>query len=794
MFKNYLKIAWRNLLKQKKSSAINIIGLALGMAVFILIALWVWDELTFNRFHENDDRVGQIVQNQTWNGQTGTSLAQPVPLGNELRTTYGEYFKYVAMASWMIPQVLSYDDKHLYQNGVFTEKDGPHILSLKMLRGNRNALQDPKSIMLSESTAKAFFGDTDPIDKPMKIKKSLDVKVAAVYEDLPYNTSFRELDFIAPWELYLISEPWIKQVETAWDDNSFQTFVQISDHTNFETVNKAIVNAKFNRVSAADKRFKAQIIVHPMQDWHLWNDWKDGKVVGGLISYVKLFALIGFFVLLLACINFMNLSTARSEKRAKEVGVRKTVGSSKKSLVYQFLTESILVSVIGFGFSILLVVLSLPWFNEISNKQIVFPWNSLMFWAIATLITGTTGIVAGSYPAFYLSSFKPLKVLKGTFKVGRLSTLPRKILVTVQFSISIALIIGTIIVYKQIHYTKDRPIGYDRGGLVTIRMATADFYGKYDVLREKLKNLRAIEELSESSSPLTSVQSNRSGFEWDGKDPDLATDFATIWVTHEFGKTVNWEVKKGRDFSRDFATDTNAMIINQAAVKYMNIDEPVGKTVHFNDKQYQIVGVIQDVIMDSPYEAAKQTVYCIDYENVNWINLKLNPERGTHASMQDIESVFKSVIPDAPFEYKFVDDEYEAKFREEVRIGKLASVFSGLAIVISCLGVFGLASFVAEKRAKEIGIRKIIGASLYQLWGLLSKEFVFLVILSCFIAMPIAYYILHDWLQKYSYRASIPWWVFAVSAIGSLLLTIIIVSFQTMKAARANPVDSLRDE
>jgi len=794
MFKNYLKIAWRNLLKNRKSSFINIIGLALGMAVFILIALWIWDELSFNKYHKNYEQIGQFVQTQQWNGQTFSGVAQPFPLGNELKTTYGDNFKYLAMASWEGDRVLSHLDKNLSQNGIYIDIDGPKILSLDVVKGSLDGLQDPNSIMLSESAAKAFFGDEDPINQLMKISQRYDVKVTAVYKNLPYNTTFKNLQFIAPWDLYITTEPWIKRAATQWDNNSFQVFAQIHNHTDFATVNKNIVNAKLNRVSDEErKKFHAQIILHPMKDWHLRNEWKEGKVIGGLIEYVKLFSLIGLFVLLLACINFMNLSTARSEKRAKEVGIRKTVGSPKRQLIFQFLSESILIAFIAFAISLLLVMLTLPWFNEVANKKMGILWTNGWFWSAGILFTCLTGIIAGSYPAFYLSSFNPLTVLKGTFKVGKSASIPRKVLVTIQFTISVALIIGTIIVFRQIQYTKDRPVGYSRDRLLMILMSTPDFYGKFDVLRTALKEKGAIEELSQSSSPLTSVWSNSGGFEWEGKDPNLSTDFAVIWVTHEFGKTVDWQIRAGRDFSRDFSTDSASIVINEAAAKFIGIKDPVGKTVNW-DKPYRIAGVVQNLVMSSPFEPVKPTIYFLDYENVSWINLKLNPNKSTSECINAIEAVFKRIIPNAPFEYKFVDSEYAAKFAQEERIGKLASFFALLAVIISCLGVFGLASFMAEQRTKEIGIRKIVGATIFQLWTLLSKEFVLLVITSCFIAIPISYYFLHGWLQRYTYRSAISWWIFAVTVIGAILLTVIVVSFQTIKAARSKPVDSLRNE
>lgn len=795
MIRNYLKIAWRNLLKNKQSSSINIGGLAIGMAVAMLIGFWLWDELTYNRYHENYDRVARIMRHVTSNREIYTGRALPFPLGEELKTNYGDNFKYLAMASWQGDHILSRGNDRQKKSGIYMDKDGPKILSLKMIKGTQNGLDDPHSILLSARAARAFFSDDDPIGQTLKISNAHEVKVTGVFEDLPRNTTFHDLEFMAPWDLYITTEPWIQKAKTQWGDNSFQGFAQINDHTDFAAVNKSILNSQLNRTPDEDKKFNPQVFLHPMRDWHLRSSWKNGVQTGGQIEYVRMFTVIGVFVLLLACINFMNLSTARSEKRAREVGIRKTVGSVRYQLIGQFLSESVLVAFIAFFFALLLTLLLLPWFNGVAQKQMGIPWTAPAFWLICLAFTLVTGLLAGSYPALFLSSFKPVKVLKGTFKAGRLAGLPRKVLVVAQFTVSVALIIGTVIVYQQIQYTKNRPIGYDRNGLLMIEMSSSDFYGKYDVLRSELKQKGAIVEMAESSSPLTDVWSNNGGFNWEGKDPDLDADFATFWVTHEYGETVGFEMADGRNFSRDFPTDSAAILINEAAVKFMNLEAPVGKTMrweHGRTGNYKIIGVLKDMIAASPFEPVKQAVYLLDYENVNWMHFRLNPGKSAGESLAIIEDVFKSVIPSVPFEYKFADEEYAAKFSQEERVGKLAGFFAALAILISCLGLFGLASFVAEQRTKEIGVRKIVGATVFSLWQLLSKDFVLLVLVACGISIPLAYYYLHGWLQGYDYRVSIEWGVFVWSVIGAMMVTLLTVSLQTIRAAVANPVKSLR--
>lgn len=796
MIKNYFKIAWRNMVKHKGYSAINIGGLAVGMAVAMLIAFWIYDELSYNKFHKNYDRIAQVMQHQTFNGYKGTGAAIPIPLVGEMKSKYGSNFKYLVMASWQGDRILVAGDKKISIEGNFMDADIARMLSLKMIKGTYDALKDPHSVLLSASTANAIFGNEDPVNKLMKISGNLDVKVTGVYEDLPNNTQFKDLHFIAPWDLYVSSEKWVQEArdQNQWGNNSFQLFAQVADKVDINKLNGTIKNIKQDRVPEEEKRFKAEIFLHPMADWHLRSNWDNGVKTGGLIQYVWLFGIVGIFVLLLACINFMNLSTARSEKRAREVGIRKAVGSARWQIIRQFFGESLFVVVIAFLGAAIIVNLLLPWFNQVTSKKMSFPFGQPLFWIMSLVFILLTGLLAGSYPAFYLSSFQPVKVLKGTFRVGRFASLPRKILVVLQFTVSVALIIGTILVYKQIQHTKDRPLGYDNNGIVMIPMNSPDFYGKYDQLRNELKSKGIAAEITESSSPLTQIWSNNGGYNWQGKDPNLDAEFSTIWVTQEYGKTIGWQFTKGRDFSRDFSTDTSALVINEAALKFMNIKDPIGTVIENGQQKYTIIGVVKDMLMESPYEPVRQALYFLDYERANWILVKLNPAKPVKTTLRELETVFKKHIPTAPFDYQFADEAFGEKFRSEERVSKLTAFFAILAVFISCLGLFGLASFVAEQRTKEIGIRKVVGASVFNLWSLLSKEFVILVIISCLIAIPVAYYYMHEWLQNYKYRTDITWYVFAAAIGGALLITLLTVSFQAVKAAIANPIKSLRTE
>ena len=794
MLKNYFKIAFRNLLKNKGYSFINIAGLATGIAVAVLIGLWIWDELSYDKYHRNYDRIAQVWQHNIYNGTKGSQVSNPYLMAEEIHNNFGSDFKYVLQASWNFSHIITLGEKKFNKTGYYFEPEVTDMLSLKMVKGKSDGLKDPYSILLSETTAKAYFGESDPMNQILRINNKFDVKVTGVYEDLPYNTFFRNMNYLLPWELYLISNPWIKKMETPWGSNFTQTFVQVADNADMEKVSAKIINVKFNKLSEDDRKYKPEVFLLPMSKWHLYSEFKNGKNVGGRIEFVWLFGIIGIFVLLLACINFMNLSTARSEKRAKEVGIRKSIGSERYQLIGQFFSESLVVSLLAFVVSILLVQLILPSFNQVADKKLSLLWGNPLFWIIGVSFSILTGIIAGSYPALYLSSFQPVKVLKGTFRAGKYASIPRQVLVVLQFTVSVTLIIGTIIVFRQIEFAKDRPVGYDRNGLINVFLTTPDIHKHYDAVRNELKNSGAIIEMTESGSPTTQTWNSNGGFEWKGKDPALAVDFPNNGCSFEYGKTVGWQFKEGRDFSREHGTDSLAFVINESAAKFLGFKNPVGETLIWEKKSYTIIGVIKDMIVESPYEPVRASLFHISNDQEGLVIIKLNPTIGSRAAISKVEEVFKKYNPAAPFDYKFVDEEYARKFGDEERIGKLASFFAILAILISCLGIFGLASFVAEQRTKEIGVRKVLGASVFNLWSMLSKDFVLLVAISLVIAMPIGFYFMNDWLHKYEYRTDINWWIFVVSGGGALLITLLTVSYQSIKAALANPVGSLRSE
>jgi putative ABC transport system permease protein len=800
MFKNYLKISWRNLTKNKAHTFINVTGLSVGMAVAILIGLWIWDEISYNKYFQNESKIVQVWQHQTFNGKVGSQIAMPIPLGTMLRDEYtgtGKDFKYVTLSSWNYDHIVAFGDKKLTQQGSFMQPEITEVLSLKMLKGTRDGLKDPSSILLSQKVATALFGSDDPMNKTIKLDNKQLVKVTGVYEDLPRNTAFNELNIILPWDLYPVSQSWVKRATTQWGNNSFQIFAQLNGNANLDKVNARIKGIKEKNIALAGDKvgasFKPVVFLHPMEKWHLYSEFKEGINTGGDIQFVWLFGIIGVFVLLLACINFMNLSTARSEKRAKEVGIRKTVGSLRSQLIGQFFSESLMVTAFAFIFSIVLVLLILPWFNQVAGKTVGILWANPLFWILGLGFTIFTGIIAGSYPAFYLSSFQPVKVLKGTFKAGRYAALPRKILVVLQFFVSATLIICTIIVFRQVQFTKNRPVGYDRTGLVQMSMKSDDIHKNFAAVRNDLLQSGFITEMAESGSPLTDVYSNNSGLNWRGKAPDLQDDFGTIRLTPEFGKVANWKIIEGRDFSRAYVSDSTAMILNESAAKFMNFKHAVGEVIDWGRK-YKVIGVIKDMVMSSPYEPVKPSIFVLSNDVEGMIDIRLDPKKSTHDAMAKIEAVFKQYDPGSPFEYKFTDEEYAKKFANEERVGKLAGFFTLLAIFISCMGLFGMASFMAEQRIKEIGVRKVLGASVFNLWRLMSTDFIILVSISLLIAIPMAYYLMHGWLQDYKYRAELSWWIFALTAVGAIVITVLTVSYQSIKAALTNPVKSLKTE
>lgn len=808
MIGNHIKVGWRMLLRTKGYSAINVGGLAIGMAVAMLIGLWVYDELSFNRYHDNYDSIVQV-----WHGETNPEtqeisggLAMQFAVAGALKDDYKHYFKHVIRSWWTGDYTLATADKKFRRKGKFMEPAAIEVLSLRMLKGSNGSLNDPKGFILSESTATAIFGTEDPIGKTLRIDNGIDVHVTGVYDDLPANSTFGDAQFFGTFAQIQQLRPWIGKNPSDWENTYQQLYAQLQPNVTVESVNDGVrdLYRKYlpDDLIAYRDKYDPFIQVVPMSTWHLYSEFENGKPASGRIVFVWLFGIIGAFVLLLACINFTNLSTARSEKRAREVGVRKTVGSMRRQLVAQFLSESFVVTVLGFAIAIALVALARDFFNTISGKKIALPFDNSVFWGTALVFLIVTTLLAGMYPAFYLSSFRPAKVLKGTLNAGRFASWPRKMLVIVQFAVSTTLIIGTLVVYQQVQYARNRPVGYDRQGLISIDLSDQEYSGKQNVLRTELLASGVVHAVSFSSSPVTDIWNSTGGYDWKGRDPNFDAEFAVCQVTPEFGKTLGWKVVEGRDFSADIATDTiDAVIINQAAMRYMGWEHAAGETlidINAEDGAIRwsktIIGVVEDLVMESPYEPVRPTIFYFKGQSAALMNVRIDPAASAVDALPRIERVVKSIAPSALFSYKFVDEEYAAKFSQEERVGILVSIFAVLAIFISCLGLFGLASYVAERRTKEIGIRKVMGASVTTLWSMLSRDFVVLVMISCLIAIPVALYFTKVWLGKFEYRTEVSWWLFAITCLLAVVVTLLTVSYQSIKAARMNPVNSLRTD
>ncbi|HEY4112067.1 ABC transporter permease [Puia sp.] len=792
MLRNYLKIALRSIAKDKMHSLINIAGLAIGMAVALLIGLWIHDEVSYDKNFDHYPRIALVMQNLINNGEVQTWDQMPYPLAEELRSHYGSDFEQVVMGVGFGNPTLTAGDKKIKKNGFVFEPDAPDLFTLTMIKGDRKCLTEPNSIVLSASTAKAFFGDADPLGRIIAVPELPALKVTGVYKDFPRNSSFANLEFMIPWEL--MRNNWVKNIKDPWRPNFASVYVRLKPNASFAQVSARIRDAKLNKVNDALKKKKPALFLQPMSRWHLYSEFRNGVNTGGAIQYVRMFGIIGFFVLLLACINFMNLSTARSEKRAREVGLRKTIGSLRAQLIFQFFCESLLTVIFAFMIALLFAWLALPFFNGVADKQMSIPWTHPGFWVLCVSFIVLTALVAGSYPAFYLSSFKPVKVLKGTFKAGRFAAIPRKVLVVVQFTISVTLIIGTIIVYRQIQFAKNRPVGYNRNGLISVNADGPVLHDHYNALRDQLLSTGAVTNIAESSSPTTALGGSSSGFSWPGKDPNFSVDFAFVEGSFDYGRTIDWKIKEGRDFSRDFLADTSSVIINEAAVNMMNLKNPVGKIVKSDGQPFTVVGVINNMVITSPYDEARPVIYFLGTGAEGNLILRTSPGLSTAVALAKIAPVIKKFNPEQLFEYRFVDEEYGRKFGNEERVGKLASFFAALAVTISCLGLFGLISFVAEQRKKEIGIRKVLGASVFNVWNLLSKDFVKLVFFSFLISIPLAWLAMSSWLQNYHYRATISVWVFVAAGGGALIITMAVTSFQAIRAALKNPVTSLRSE
>ena len=786
MIKNYFKIAWRNLFRNKGFSATNLLGLTIGITCTMLISLWVKDELTYDKFHNNYSSIYKIYANRDFNNQVFTDQNMVLPLASTIEKAIPQ-IKQAVVTTHRQPHILAYGDKKIKKEGYTVGDHFFEMFSWKFIKGNATtALPDPYSIVLTQSTAKAFFGNEDPINKVIKVDNEYDAKVTAIVADVPGNSTL-QFDFV---NAFNYNNDYLKRAMANWQNSSWNVFVQVNQQADLKQVEKSINDIKYQH-DESDKRISTYF-GFPMSKWRLQSEFKDGKNTGGMIEYVRLFSIIAIIILLIACVNFMNLSTARSEKRAREVGVRKTLGSGKGQLIFQFFSESIILASIAFVLSVLAVFLLLPFFNDLVVKHLSLDLSQPLFWLAAIALIIFTGVVAGSYPALYLSSFNPVKVLKGTFLAGKKSALPRHILVVGQFAISILLISATIIIYQQIQHIKNRDMGYDPNNLIMVP-STGDTQKNYAAIGEELMKTGMVNIVNRSFSPITEIWWKMPAPDWDGKPAGAQLIVAGMATDINYTQTMGVKIIEGKDFSGVPADSAN-MLINEAAVKAMGLKNPIGTQFRNGRNKHTVIGVTSNIVMESPFKAVDPMLVYFDPGNSNSINIRLKSSVKPQQALKAIEEVFKKYNPAVPFDYKFVDKEFGKKFLTEDLISRITNIFAGLAIFICCIGLAGLASFTIEKRIREIGIRKVMGATLQQLLLLISKDFLKLVLIAFVIATPIAWWFMNDWLEKYPDRITISIWLFGAVGLLILLLALIVVSLNTMKAAIANPIKSLRTE
>lgn len=786
MLKNFFIITWRNLIRRRGFSFLNISGLAIGMAAALLVFLWVRDEWTYNHSFSQADRIYTVWNKYTIDGKPMCWNVTPKVMAKVLQQDYPEIEK-VARVNFSSSLVFNYGDKQLSAEGNIVDSSFLEIFSFPLLKGNKaNPLHDDHSMIVTRSFARKLFGDEEPVGRVLKVDNKENFTITAVVDDPPANTSFR-FNYLLPWALLRMQGG----DDEFWGNNSTSTYVKLKPAAALSVLGPKLksLRAKYDKDEATMETF-----LYPYVREYLYGSFENGKETGGRIEYVRLFSIIGILILLVACINFMNLSTARSEKRAREVGIRKVVGSSRWALISQFLGESVLLALISGLLALVLVQVSLPSFNVLVGKAIAIPAGSWQFWAGLVLFILLTGTLAGSYPALYLSSFRPVKVIKGTFRSVQATITPRKVLVVAQFTFAILLIIATLVIRLQIQKAQGRDTGYNKDNLIYYIME-GDAEEKLGVIRNELMATGLFESVTKTSSPVTEGWSNTWDIGWPGKDPNDHTIFDRFCADQQVARTLGLQLVSGRDIDPiQFPADSNAALVNEAAVKHMGLKNPIGQQLEDMGQKWTIVGVVKDFILSSPYRPVAPMFMAGPKGYFGVVHFRIRNNKPVSDAVAALESTFKKYNPAYPFTYRFTSEVYSRKFNNEKRTAKLATLFTLLTIIISCLGLFGLASYMAENRIKEIGVRKVLGASVAGIAGLLSTDFLKLVAVSFVIAAPLGYWAMFKWLQQYPYRTEIHWWIFLLAGLGAGLIALLTVSYQAIRAARSNPVKSLRSE
>lgn len=788
MFRNYFLVMIRNLFKNGFYSFINIAGLAIGITCSILILLWVVDETSFNKFIPKVNRLYQVWVRAHFDGKASSWTSVPLPTYEAFKTANSNIAR-MAVTDWGGDHLITVGENRLTKRGYWVSEEFLEMFEFPLVVGTAEQVLDaPPSIVITESTAKALFGDDDPINKVVRLDNEYDLKVSGILKDVPGNSTF-QFDFLMPWKFREQNNKWVRDNTTNWGNYSFQVFAELNDSKNHTDVEASV---KMMLQEHGETDTKPEYFLYPMERWRLFSNFDNGVETGGMNDYVQMFTIIAIFIIIIACINFMNLATARSERRAREVGVRKSIGSKRIELILQFIGESTFISFIAFAFAILAAQLLLPYYNNLVDKKLVIDYTSSQFWIFTTSIIFITGIISGSYPAFYLSSFQPVKVLKGKPSIGKGASTPRKVLVILQFGFSILLIIGTIVIYQQIQLVKGRALGYDQENLIAVSY-TNEVEKNYKPIKLELLNSGVVEAVTRANSEITDINSNNF-LGWPGKPEELRVIFTTVVTEYDYTKTMGIKVLEGRDFSEDFKSDSAAILVNKAGIEVMGLkNDVIGTELDLWGEKRKLIGIVDDVLMGSPFQPVKPMFMVLQ----DWggsVSIRLKKTNDLQASINTVKSVFEKYAPAYPFEYRFADQEFQKKFTTINLTSTLASLFATLTIVITGLGLFGLASFTAEQRTKEIGIRKVMGASVPSLVGLMSKDFSLLVIIAFAVSSPLAWWGLTSYLERYTIRTTIAWWVFPLTGLIALLFALLIVSTQALRAARANPANSLRSE
>ncbi len=792
MFKSYLKTAWRNIIRSKGFSVINIMGLALGLACSLIIMLWVNDEKSVDAFHKNKNYLYQVYERNYFDGKIDAGYSTQGLLADELKRVVPEV-QYASGFESVAPpgssSTFETGEKIAKMNGMFASEDFLKMFTYPLLQGSTaTALNEPGSIAISKHMAEYFFGNAEnAMNKTIRFENNEDLKVTAVFDNVPANSS-QQFDFLRTWGDFIKQNDWVHN----WGNTDPQTFIQLKPGADAAKVQAKIKDFIYN-YRQKDKSFIMELALQPYAERYLHSNFKHGYLSGGRIEYVNLFSIIAVFILLIACINFMNLATARSAKRAKEVGIRKVVGALRSTLIAQFVGEAVLLTFLSIIIAIIITALALPAFNQLTGKQLSLPFNQPTFWLTILGLILITGFVAGSYPALFLSSLKPVRVLKGSLKFSWGASFFRKALVVFQFAMSVFLIIAMIVVYKQLNYIQTKNLGYDRDNLIYIPIE-GDLVKNYEAFKQEALSNTDIVNVSKMRNSPTAIFHHTGDIYWPGKDPNLTISFADGVVGYDFVKTMNLQLQAGRDFSKDYGTDSAAFLLNETAVKKIGLNDPIGKTITWGRHEGQIIGVMKDFHFNSLHETIEPLIMRLD-ENWTWGTILVRIKAGkTKESIASLQKICKQVNPKFPFTYQFSDLEYAKLYESEAVVSKLSNIFAFLAIFISCLGLFGLATFTAEQRTKEIGVRKVLGASSTNIVRLLSANFLKPIILAFLIAFPAAWYAMNNWLQNYAYTISIEWWMFALAGLLTICIAFITVSYQSIQAAVANPVKSLRME